>query len=414
MSTQVLAAAANERAVTLQAAVHVGGRPAKVLLLLGSLDGGGAERVAINLVRRCAGHGLDLRLGVLRREGAFLHDLPQDSVVALARPIEGLRGWLSSPEAICAMITAAHPDVVMSFGMGVDALTALAMRRIKGRRPAWIVRADSNQDAELADLQVGRIVRFLADRGVRHVQRSADAVVAVSDDLARVIDRRAFGGVRRTTVIHNPLDLHQVHRQAGEPLGVTPIRPFIVAAGRLVRQKGFDLLLDAFERSRAAAGMELVVLGEGPLEDELRAQAQRLGVASRVTFLRFTSNPWAWFARAQLFVLSSRWEGFGNVICEAQAAGAPVLAADCDFGPREQITHGVSGWLCRPEDPAALAEGMDHLLGDGKLRARLAHEGRRSAARFAAERVATQYSQLFCDLAGVDSRHVNGANRKFA
>ena len=414
MSTPVLAAAANEQTVTPQGALHVGGRPARVLLLLGSLDGGGAERVAINLVRRCAGHGLHLTLGVLRLQGAFLHDLPQDRVVALPRPIEGLRGWLSSPDAICAMIKAARPDVVMSFGMGVDALTALAMRRIKGRRPAWIVRADSNQDAELAGLHIGRLVRFLADRGLRHVQRSADAVVAVSDDLARVIDRRAFGGERRTAVIHNPLDLHQVRRQSGEPLGVTPIRPCVVAAGRLVRQKGFDLLIDAFARSRAAVGMELVVLGEGPLEGELKAQAQSLGVAGRVTFPGFTPNPWAWFARARLFVLSSRWEGFGNVICEAQAAGAPVLAADCDFGPREQITHGVSGWLCRPDDPAALAEGMDRLLGDGDLRARLADEGRRCAGRFEAERVAARYTQLFCDLAGVPASVAIGLSRRIA
>ena len=157
-----------------------------------------------------------------------------------------------------------------------------------------------------------------------------------------------------------------------------------------------------------------MVLGDGPLEGELKAQAQDLGVAGRVTFLGFTPNPWAWFARAQLFVLASRWEGFGNVICEAQAAGAPVLATDCDFGPREQITHGVSGWLCRPNDPAALAEAMDRLLGDWKLRARLSHEGRRGAGRFEAERVAARYTQLFCDLAGVPASVAVGLSRRIA
>lgn len=378
-------------------------RPARVLLLLGSLDGGGAERVAVNLARRCMRHGHDVRVAVLRREGAYLAEASPQDVLSPANPRSGFAGLLAAPDNIAGMIRRARPDVLMSFGFGVDALTALALGRLDGRRPRWIVRADSNPDAELATLPIGPVGRALAGAGLGRLHRGADAVVAVSAALAKRIDERAFGGAPHTAVIHNPLDTELVQRSAAAPLPVTPLRPFIVAAGRLVRQKGFDLLIEAFAMSAGARAMDLVILGEGPLEPKLREHAHRLGVGERVRFAGFAANPWAWFARARLFVLSSRWEGFGNVISEAQACRAPVLAADCDFGPRDQILHGKTGWLCPPQKAGALAAAMDRLLADPPLCDALAEAGRRAAEAFDAERIALRYSDLFARLADAGS-----------
>ncbi|HWE99007.1 MAG TPA: glycosyltransferase [Caulobacteraceae bacterium] len=384
------------------------GQATKVMLLLGSLDGGGAERVALNVARRCVQHGHEVRLGLLRREGAYLADAPEGMILSNSARGGGA-GFIGAAGDIAAMIHQGRPQVLMSFGLGVDGLTALALLRVRGRRPRWIVRADSSPDAELAALSLSPIMRAVVQAGLRRLYRRADAVVAVSEELASLVDERAFGGVPRTAVIHNPLDLDIVRHGAAAPLCVTPLRPFVVAAGRLVRQKGFDLLIGAFAASRAALGMDLVILGEGPLEGELRAQAHALGVGERVRFAGFVANPWAWFARARLFVLSSRWEGFGNVICEAQACGAPVLAADCDFGPREQIQHGQNGWLCDPGDPRALAAAMDRLLVDAPLCAALSNAGRRSAEAFDAEGIAAQYSALFAGVAAIRSDSLSRA-----
>jgi glycosyltransferase involved in cell wall biosynthesis len=128
-------------------------------------------------------------------------------------------------------------------------------------------------------------------------------------------------------------------------------------------------------------------------------QAAGLGLADAVRFLGFQRNPFAFMAAADLFVLSSRWEGFANVVAEAMACGAPVVAADCPHGPGEIIQDGVNGLLARPGDPESLAAAMLRALEDPGLRGRLAAAGRVRSARFHAERVAAEYGALFAELA---------------
>ncbi len=362
--------------------------PIRVLLVLGALDGGGAERVAITLAQACDPAEVDIRFGLLRRRGAYLAAVDAGRIAA-ARNIVG-------------MIREARPEVVMSFGMGVNLLTALAMARLGRRRPRWICREDSNTDAEIAGVTGSRIGRRLIWAAVSRAYRSADLLLGVSRDLARRLETRLGLRPGAMAVVHNPIDTGHIARAAAcaeAPEPPFPSRPFAVAAGRLTRQKGFDLLIEGFAASKAARGHDLVILGVGPLEAELRARAIGLGLGERVVFAGFQANPWAWFGRARLFVLPSRWEGFGNVVAEAMACGAPVLAADCDFGPREQIEHATTGWLVAREDSAALAEGLDRLLTDSDLTARLAEAGQTRAAAFDAAPIARTYDALFVALA---------------
>ena len=131
------------------------------------------------------------------------------------------------------------------------------------------------------------------------------------------------------------------------------------------------------------------------------AQASRLGVAERVVFPGFQANPWAWFARARLFVLPSRWEGFGNVVAEAMACGAPTLVTDCDFGPREQVEHGVTGWVTRTGDVDALAGDIDFLLANPGLAHRLGGAASARARDFDSRAIAASYAEFFRELAGL-------------
>ena len=336
-------------------------RAARVLLVLGSLDGGGAERVAVTLLNRCDARQVDIHLGLLRPTGVYLGSVDRRRVVGPRKRGRSLVHILLGPSDIAAMIAKVRPDVVMSFGMGVNLAVALALPRGR-RRPRWICREDSNTAAEIANLTANRAVRAAVTRVTRKLHRDADCLLAVSGDLGARLALEAPGA--RVRVIHNPIDLGQIGALALEPLAAAPTRPFIVAAGRLVRQKGFDLLIEAFAGAARTAGMDLVILGEGPLEATLKRQAAALGIGERVKFPGFQANPWAWFSRAALFVLSSRWEGFGNVVAEAMACGAPVLVSDCDFGPREQVVHGASGWIVAPESSAALSAGLDDMLTD--------------------------------------------------
>ena len=362
----------------------------RVLLVLGALDGGGAERVAVNILNRCDSSRVDVRVGLLRRSGPYLAEVAAERIADASR--------------ITAMVRETRPDMVMSFGMGINLLVALAMMWLGRDRPLWICREDSNTDAEIAnltDLEIGRAtVRAL----VGHAYRSADAVLSVSSDLAARLKRHLRIRRDRISVIHNPTDIARIVEAGKGPLPDAPSRPFVVTAGRMTRQKGQDVLIEAFAASRAARDCDLVILGEGPLEGQLRARAAALGIGERVRFAGFQDNPWAWFARARLFVLSSRWEGFGNVIAEAMACGAPVLSTDCDFGPREQIVHGESGWLVPGDDVGALAGGFDAVLSDPALAARLALNGEARSRDFDIGVTMEAYADLFTRLTARERR----------
>jgi glycosyltransferase involved in cell wall biosynthesis len=147
--------------------------------------------------------------------------------------------------------------------------------------------------------------------------------------------------------------------------------------GRLVRQKGFDLLVEAFARVASMhPDWRVVILGEGAERANLTASIHAAGLVDRVSLAGFASAPERAMRQADLFVLPSRFEGFPNSLLEAMAEGMPCISFDCPTGPKELIEHDVSGWLVPAEDVAALAKGLDMLMGSAELRIRLGAQAR--------------------------------------
>jgi glycosyltransferase involved in cell wall biosynthesis len=166
----------------------------------------------------------------------------------------------------------------------------------------------------------------------------------------------------------------------------------------LVKQKGFSHLIDAFVLLRKVIPAHLWIIGEGELRQELEAKVACLGLGNCVRLLGFQSNPYKFMAAADVFALSSLWEGFGNVIVEAMACGVPVVASDCLHGPAEIITNGVNGLLVPPSDDQALSRAMLRVLTDQALRERLSANGRARAEDFQARTIASAYERLFLSL----------------
>jgi glycosyltransferase involved in cell wall biosynthesis len=174
-------------------------------------------------------------------------------------------------------------------------------------------------------------------------------------------------------------------------------RTTVVAVGRLGREKGFDLLLDAYARSKLTeAGWQLVILGDGPERDSLQRRIDQLGLKDAVLMPGVVKNPEQWLQHAQLFVLSSRFEGFPNALLEAMQCGLPVAAFDCPSGPGEIVRHEHTGLLVPAGDVDALAAAITRLASDADLRQRLGSAAAADvASRFSLRHVASMWEALW-------------------
>lgn len=203
-----------------------------------------------------------------------------------------------------------------------------------------------------------RVARWLYPR--------ANGAIAVSEGVRRDFLHHFSMPPERVVTIYNPTIPPDFQQRAAADIEHPWLRgtgiPVIMGVGRLTDQKGFDVLLDAFARLRESREARLVILGEGPARGELEARADALGIADEVDLVGSVPDVLPWVARASLYVLSSRYEGLPNVLIEALAAGAPVVATDCPSGPREILEDGKLGPLVPMDDTEALAAAMERTL----------------------------------------------------
>jgi glycosyltransferase involved in cell wall biosynthesis len=376
------------------------------------LNGGGAERVIVNLLKGSDLVGGRVELGLLRRHGAYIDHLdprlihtrawgerlfPSDgSNASFYLPHRILMSAITGPMVFRSIIKETRPDVVLSVGRGPNLLSLVAFAGMPDR-PAWIVRDGNNLGRMTGDEALGGFRRSLGLKLTRKAYRAADCLLVNSDSLAGDMADILDLDDRSVRVIRNPLDVQSIRRAASEHVK-TVDGPFIFSAGRLVHQKGYDVLIRAFAASAFRNSHRLVIAGEGPQLGALQALAGELGVGGQVILPGFQKNPWAWMRRSDLYVLSSRWEGCPNALGEALACGAPAVATDCRFGPSELITHQSDGWLVRPEDAGALGTAIDTLLGEASLRARLGVAASKRMEEFDLRRILPQYGALFAEV----------------
>jgi glycosyltransferase involved in cell wall biosynthesis len=186
----------------------------------------------------------------------------------------------------------------------------------------------------------------------------------------------------RLKVIYNGIDLEDVRHKAGQPIDLAKDRSWIVSASRFSSQKDFPTLLAAFKDVLARRPAKLILVGDGELRQDIERVASELGIREHVVLVGFRENPFPYMAQADIFVLSSFFEGFGNVIVEAMALGVPVVATDCPSGPGEIISDGENGFLVPVGDARALADRFTTLLADDERRSSLVRSGLERAEQF--------------------------------
>lgn len=325
-------------------------RRGRYALFLPSLAGGGAERVTLNLARGFRSLGHDVDLVVASNTGELRDQVPAD-----VRLVDlGTHRTLTALPHLARYLRRERPTGLLSAMNHVNIVAVWAAWWAGYRGP--VLAAEHVHVAP-----AGRSVRkraFLALLGLAY--RRTHRVIAVSHGIKQGLIERAGVPEDRITVIYNPVigsDLASRTRPRPEDLP-SDDTPVIVGMGRLSEQKNFELLLSAFADVRAARRARLVILGEGPLRDRLTESVRRHGLADDVDMPGFVANPYDYLAHADLFALSSDWEGLPTVLIEALALGTPVVATDCPTGPREILDHGAFGRLVPVGDRGALATAM--------------------------------------------------------
>ncbi len=315
-----------------------------------TLGGGGAERVTVTLVQHLDRSRFEPHLALVEALGPYLKEVPAD-VPLYDLKAKRVRHALPGMIRLCWKL---RPHAIHSAMCELNLATVLSRPFLPpGLR--LLLREDSSPSAQNAQRRKHpRLWNWL----YRHLYPRADRIICVGD---HVLDDLAENfGIPRSKMarVYNPVDLDMTRRLA--EAGVTPYcgkGPHLVAAGRLSKEKGFDVLLDAMPSVRAAiSDADLTILGEGPLKPDLLAQRERLGLTETVHLAGFQPNPYPYFKHADLFVLPSRYEAFGLVVVEALAVGTPVVASDCPGAVREILGDCPNARLVRPSDPKALAE----------------------------------------------------------
>ncbi|SER75310.1 Glycosyltransferase involved in cell wall bisynthesis [Vreelandella subterranea] len=365
-----------------------------VLFFIGSLTGGGAERVTVGLANYLVRNGHRASLVTMHDSDRDFY-IPNNAVnrvcLDLASENRGLAKFIANWKRLRALrhvIRAEQPEVVVGMTPTATILCILACFGIGTR----VVGSERNYPGRKPIGTSWSLLRRL-------FYRFADAHVAQTREGADWIIRHA--AARNVAVIPNAVawPIPNYHPLVDSTSFVSSERRIVLAVGSKSEQKGFDLLLEAFIRiAPDHPDWDLAIVGLASTRDEntgargkLQLQAEKKGMSERVHFPGLVGNVGDWYERADLFVLSSRYEGFPNVLLEAMATGCACLAFDCDTGPRDLIENEVNGVLVHPESLDCLSVEMNRLITNEKLRATLGGNAVKVRSEFSQDRIMSEW-----------------------
>lgn len=367
--------------------VHQMSRKKHLLFAIPSLAGGGAERVLVHLLNHMDQTCYDVTLVLF--EDVMTYE------AELRFPVRWVRLGKSSKWDVVKIlfrlrktILRGNPDSIVASMYYTNILAVMATfgMRARPRVILW-----EHNDPRTYPILYQALIRLTYGQG--------DVIISVSKAIGQILSDTFGVNPKKIRTIHNPVPVETIAASARSsnpehPFLTRKEGPLLIAMGRLTRAKRFDRLLEAFAILYGLhPDVKLVIVGTGPLEQELKDLAARLGVLDVVDFVGFQANPYAWIAKADLFVLSSDAEGFPMVILEAMACGTCVLATDTPSGPNESIQDGVNGRLTS-RNRYALACAMHELIQNKTLRSQLAQQALQTVRQYQVEAVLPSYLEI--------------------
>ena len=326
----------------------------RILLLIPHLGGGGAEQVTALLARGLSHEKYEVHLGLVTQTAVGDSKLPS---WVQAHPL-GAKRVRAGALRLLGLVRRLQPDVVLS-GMAQLNFLVLLMRPLFPRGTRVLVRQNSTVSAALEFGGLPRYTRLL----YRLLYHHADRVICQSEAMAEDLVHELRMGWEQISVLPNPVDMEGVFAAVDGPELWSGQGPHLLAVGRLSREKGFDLLLDALAVVRTRfPDANLIVAGAGPEAAALKAQCRELGLEPVVQFVGYVDPPYVYFPGASIFVLPSRHEGMPNALLEAAVGGLPIVALPCSGGVVELLNAAHGAWLAPEISADALASTLIEAL----------------------------------------------------
>ncbi|ELY42655.1 glycosyltransferase [Natronorubrum bangense] len=360
----------------------------QISLFVYSLQGGGAQKMMVNIANELSYRGYDVEMILVQATGPYEHlvdDTLTISEIGGANTFQilyNLWGHLRSSDTDVLLSTMEIPNIVSVLATRPPNPIPTVLR---------IANINSKKEREGKYKAIPTLKRLTYPR--------AEAIVTISDGVAEDLSEITGIDTKEMSTVYNPAYDPAIPTKATESIDHEWLndddKRVAIGVGNMKPQKDFATLLRAVHQVNQNEDLYLVILGRGDLKSDLESLAEKLEINDRVSFPGFVDNPYAYMARADVFVLSSAWEGFGNVIVEAMACGTSIVCTDCPGGPAEILENGRYGPLVPVGNDQAMAEAIKDVLTDPTNLETLTAR----AEEFSIENIVDQYERILCSVA---------------
>jgi len=361
----------------------------KIVIVRPTLGQGGADRVTINILNYLNPNEYSVSLVLMQGKGEFMSDIP-DHVECIDAQSSNLWFFVFPLTRILKKL---KPDI--SFSTCSGASMPLALAHCISRSPSRLVVSERGRLLR-STRKMNRLIRLILKF---FLYRRADIVTVVSKEVANDVEKWLKIDPNKVRIVQSPLIPRNLNEQMSRPINhhwfIDDNIPKIVHAGRFVAEKDHSTLIHAFAKVPSHFNAKLILLGEGPLRIQMETLVSELGLSNSVLFVGFDKNPFAYFAKSTMFVLTSISEGMPGVLIQAMSCGVPVISTDCPSGPSEIIDRPMENGILVPmQNINQLADAIVLLLSNKDLRKSLSKEGQRSVAAYFEEAAMITYLKV--------------------
>ncbi|MFW6025645.1 MAG: glycosyltransferase [Candidatus Woesearchaeota archaeon] len=367
----------------------------KILCVAPHLDGGGSQRVLINIVNYLGNENLDLL--VINKEGKLLKQINDDIKIISTKASRARNAILE----IKNILDKNNYGIIFTM-KGYLGIIVLISKMLSKNKPRIIYREVVHVTTILK--KKGRL-KFINKLLYKIMYKKVYKIIAPSLEIKKDLIENFNIVPNKIKVINNPVDTKKINKSIKEQIDHHWFQlqreiPVLVGMGRLTEQKGFKFLIEAIELLKMRnIKVRLAILGEGEKEKELKLRVKKKKLNDRIQFLGFKENPFIYIANADLFILSSLFEGFPNALLEAMACETPVISTSCPSGPSEIINNNKNGILVPYKNSERLADEIIQLINNPNFASALAKRGGVTVRqRFALDIIMRKYEKLFMNI----------------